>query len=97
MKQLIPKQHVETNNTTFSKSEKELRKPLKLAVNLKKCDFELVIFIHDDIIIEDSHDFVPIWGKLASHCLLFLCFFLTYRKQEYWLFPFLKIAMFDGF
>ena len=50
VKQLIPKQHVETNNTTFSKSEKELRKPLKLAVNLKKCDFELVIFIHDDII-----------------------------------------------
>lgn len=45
VKQLIPKQDDKTNNTstTFSK-------PLKLAVDLKKYDFELVLFIHDDII-----------------------------------------------
>ena len=39
-------------------------------------------FLDNDIIIDDSHYFAPIWGKLASHCLLFLCFSFTYRKQD---------------
>ena len=38
-------------------------------------------FLDDDIIIDDSHDFAPIWGKLAIHCLLFLLFSFTYISQ----------------